>query len=138
MGSIKIKSIVYLLGLICFILPEALFAKPYTTIVKMRCEYLVNPIGVDVVHPRLTWQMNDERNGARQTAYQIFVGTDSTEVANGKGTQWNSSKINSDNQLVKYDGKELAPFTVYFWRVDIWDKDGNKLENIAIAGLKLG
>ncbi|WP_040539943.1 alpha-L-rhamnosidase [Pedobacter arcticus] len=138
MGSIKIKSIVYLLGLVYFILPVAVLAKPNATIVKMRCEYLVNPIGVDVSHPRLTWQMSDDRIGAKQTAYQIFVGTDSTEVANGKGTHWNSSKINSDHQLIKYNGKELAPFTVYFWRVDIWDKDGNKLEDVAISKFETG
>lgn len=114
------------------------FAKPAIKIIKMRCEYLVNPIGVDVAHPRLSWQLNDERKGAKQTAYQIFVGIDSAEVANGKGQQWTSSKINTDDYLVKYSGKELAPFTVYFWRVDVWDKDGEKVQNIAISKFETG
>ncbi len=138
MKHIKIKAIIYLLSLVSLLFPSALLAESVSMIVNMRCEYLVNPIGVDVAHPRLSWQIDDERRGAKQTAYQIFIGTDSTEVANGKGTEWTTDKINSNSYLVKYDGKELLPFTVYFWRVDVWDKDDAKVQNIAVSKFETG
>ncbi|MBP3679263.1 MAG: hypothetical protein J6I70_02990, partial [Bacteroidaceae bacterium] len=43
---------------------------------NLLCDYLVNPLGVDNPHPRLSWRIQDTRQGARQTAYQLWVGTD--------------------------------------------------------------
>ena len=93
----------------------------------LRCEYLVAPIGVDSYHPRLTWLLNDSRYGAVQTACRLLVGEDSVEVSAGKGRYWDSGKILSDEMLVRYAGEKLLPFTRYFWRVSVWDKDGNEV-----------
>ena len=41
--------------------------------INLRCEYLVNPMGIGETKPRLSWQLDDDRRGARQTAYQIVV-----------------------------------------------------------------
>ncbi len=41
-----------------------------------RCEYLVNPLGIDVGKPRLSWVIEDLKSatrGEKQTAYQILV-----------------------------------------------------------------
>ena len=43
----------------------------------LQCDYLENPLGIDNPHPRLTWRMGDNRQGARQTAYQVIVSKDS-------------------------------------------------------------
>ena len=88
---------------------------------NLKCEYLVNPIGIDGSAPRLHWQLGDEREGARQSGYQVIVGTDSTEVAKGMGNCWKSKKIKSADQLVTYRGKALQPFTKYYWMVTVWD-----------------
>ena len=91
---------------------------------NMRCEYLVTPLGVDAKAPRLSWIMQDERPGAKQTAWHIVVGTDSAQVANGIGDAWDSRKVMSDRMMVVYAGKDLQPFTRYYWNVRIWDGDG--------------
>jgi len=52
---------------------------------NLRCEYLVNPIGVDARFPRLSWLINDRRYGALQKAYRLIIGTDSGAVASGGG-----------------------------------------------------
>jgi alpha-L-rhamnosidase len=91
--------------------------------INLRCEHLVNPLGVDAPHPRLGWMLADSRQGAKQTAYQIFVGTDSAAVSSGKGGTWVTAKIISSNILTTYQGKPLQPFTKYFWRWLLWDKD---------------
>jgi alpha-L-rhamnosidase len=92
---------------------------------NLKCEYLVNPIGIDVKSPRFVWQMNVNRQGASQKAFMIFVGTDSAEVAAGKGNVWESGTINSNLIPAKYSGQELKPFTRYFWGVKIQDEEGN-------------
>ncbi len=89
---------------------------------NLRCEYLVSPVGIDAL-PRLTWQLNDNRHGALQKAYQILVGSDSASVAGGKGEMWNSAKVGSDKMLVTYGGSSLKAFTKYWWSVRVWDKD---------------
>ena len=39
----------------------------------MRCEYRVNPLGVDVAQSRLSWIVSSGRRGRKQTAYQVLV-----------------------------------------------------------------
>ncbi|HPT21684.1 MAG TPA: family 78 glycoside hydrolase catalytic domain [Bacteroidales bacterium] len=97
---------------------------------NLRCDYLVTPIGVDAGSPRLTWLINDERYGAKQNAYRIIVGTDSMEVANGNGNMWDSKRIESDVMLLNYNGRDLKPFTKYFWSVRVWDKDNVQSEPV--------
>jgi alpha-L-rhamnosidase len=91
---------------------------------NLQCEHLNSPIGLDNPRPRFTWQMNDSRQGAKQTAYQVSVGTDSGQVAKGIGADWQTRKIKSVKNLVYYNGKALHPFIKYYWSVKLWDKDG--------------
>lgn len=103
--------------------------------VALKCEYLVNPIGIDAGRPRLSWRMVDERTGARQTAYQLYVSTDSSDMK--KGMVWQLVKVAGGTSLVTYGGKALQPFTRYYWRVDTWDKDGIKSSSV-IASFETG
>jgi len=93
---------------------------------NLRCEYLVNPLGIDSPAPRLSWLISDTRQGAIQTSYRIVAGTDSASLSNGSGSLWDSGKVDSDRMLVTYSGKELKPFTKYYWSVQVWDRDGMK------------
>ena len=45
------------------------------SVTDLRCEYLTNPLGMDVQHPRFSWKLVDPDNtrGQKQTAYQIIV-----------------------------------------------------------------
>jgi alpha-L-rhamnosidase len=90
---------------------------------NLRCDHLSSPIGIDNPHPRLSWRMSDGRQGARQTACQLVVGTDSAAVSDGKGDVWDTRKVASDVMLVAYDGEPLQPFTRYYWKVNLWDGD---------------
>ena len=105
---------------------------------SLKCEYLINPIGVDNANPRLHWQMNDSRAGALQTAYQVIVGTDSIQVTIGEGNNWNTGKVSGSEMLVSYQGKALQPFTKYYWTVILWDKDQQKTASGSIASFETG
>ena len=101
-----------------------LFSQSASKPVSLMCEYLINPLGIDAANPRLTWRIDDQREGAKQIAYEINVSSDSVEVVKGLGKHWPTGKINADKQLINYKGKALIPFTRYYWSVRVWDKDG--------------
>lgn len=120
------------------------------TLAALKCEYLSDPIGIDSLHPRLSWRMEDVRDGACQTAYQIYVGTDfqlisqiepdSADTVNpsDKSIMWNSGKVSSSISRVRYQGQILQPFTCYFWKIIIWDKDEKLVTPSPVAHFEMG
>ncbi|MDZ7608372.1 MAG: hypothetical protein U5K79_22935 [Cyclobacteriaceae bacterium] len=92
------------------------------TVDKLTCEYLVNPIGIDAVSPRLSWQLLDRRNGTIQNAFQILVGTDIL-VLRGRARFGIVARSVPTRILPRYSGKELNPHTRYYWGVEAWDNN---------------
>ena len=105
---------------------------------NLLCEYMPNPIGIDATSPRLKWVLEDNRQGAAQQAYQIFVGTDSLSVIHGEANIWNTQKKVGSGMLVTYYGKPLTPFTKYYWAVKIWDKDGKVSQLSKVVSFETG
>ncbi|MBL4678995.1 MAG: family 78 glycoside hydrolase catalytic domain [Mucilaginibacter sp.] len=103
----------------------------------LQCEHLISPIGVDSQHPRLAWQMEDNSNGAAQSAYQVLVGTDSVLLTKSP-TVWNSGKITSSNNNITYQGKALQPTTKYYWLVRAWGRSGKQLPDSRISSFETG
>ncbi|MGA2625027.1 MAG: glycoside hydrolase family 78 protein [Bacteroidota bacterium] len=91
----------------------------------LRCEFLRDPLGIDVLQPRLSWVMASGSRGERQTAYQIMVASTEALLKAGNADLWNSDKIESDQSIhVRYAGKALQSHMQCFWKVRIWNKDG--------------
>jgi len=118
-----------------FLLPDA-YSQGSCVPAGLQCEYLPDPIGIDAARPRLSWRLEDERPGAKQTAYQLFVSTDPKAVE--KGNVWTSPRINGNASLALYAGKALQPFTRYYWKVAIWDKDGKRSVSAQPASFETG
>jgi len=106
--------------------------------VHLACEWMVNPIGIDATHPRLSWQLQDNRPGAKQTAWRLSIGTDSAAVSKGTGNEWQYGEPNGSGQQVVYGGKPLQPFTRYFWAVQVGDKDGGTSALSSVASFETG
>jgi alpha-L-rhamnosidase len=101
-----------------------------TSTINLRCEHLIDPIGIDAKSPRFSWQMESQQNGASQSAYQIVIATDSHFTV--ESHIWDSEKIDSDGNIVNYTGPALSPFTTYYWGVQTWDNyGGNSVSKIA-------
>ncbi|HUP11610.1 MAG TPA: alpha-L-rhamnosidase N-terminal domain-containing protein, partial [Niastella sp.] len=113
-------------------------AQPVCTPVNLQCEYLVNPLGIDAAHPRLIWKLKDARKGAAQTAFQLIVGTDSLAVLKGNGNCWQTGQLNSAEQLVSYAGKQLQPFTKYYYAVKVWDHNKKPSPLSAVNSFETG
>jgi len=101
-------------------------ATPTTLVAdRLRCEYLSNPMGIDVPRPRLSWVVVSDERGARQTAYRILVASSPEELAAGRGDLWDSGRVESDQTLhVVYDGRPLKSGQPCYWKVRVWDAQG--------------
>jgi alpha-L-rhamnosidase len=91
----------------------------------LRCEYLVNPLGIDERAPRLSWTLRSTRRGERQTAWQILAATTKRNLARNNGDLWDSGRVEGDGSIgVVYGGRPPASGQLCFWKVRVWDKDG--------------
>jgi len=92
-----------------------------------KCEMLVNPVGVDAIKPRFSWQINTSERAVKQTAYQIIVASSAERLSNNEGDLWNSGKIRSDQSiLIEYAGKPLTSRRQCFWKVKVWTNKGEE------------
>ena len=82
----------------------------------LRTENMVNPIGIDVPAPRLSWMLAADRRGTMQSAYEIRITGDRGVAV------WNTGKVASEESVNRvYGGPALAPGKRYTWQVRVWD-----------------
>ena len=94
-------------------------------VTALRCEYAVEPLGVDVPNPRLFWKVEGHARGQRQTAYEILAASSAELLAEGKADLWSTGKVASDATThIRYAGKALKSSQLVVWKVRAWDKDG--------------
>ena len=83
--------------------------------VRLRTEYLKEPVGIDIAQPRFCWNCE---GGIKQTAYQIIAKVNDETV-------WNSGKIESSSMThIPYSGRELHSEERVYWFVKLWDENG--------------
>ena len=75
--------------------------------IRLRTEYLENPLGIDIPHPRLMWNCE---GGMKQTAYQIITG------------KWDSGKVSSSSMRADYP-QELSDRERVDWKIRLWDEN---------------
>jgi alpha-L-rhamnosidase len=95
----------------------------------LTCEYRVNPLGIDVSQPRLSWRLMSDQRGTHQAAYRI-VAAASEAALTGDTVLWDSGKVQSDQSIhVPYDGPGLASGHRVYWKVWVWDNAGQEAES---------
>ncbi len=94
---------------------------------KLTCEYLADPTGVENLAPKLSWTLLSEKRGDMQTAWQVQAASSPNSLDSGEPDLWDSGQIDSEKSLDRaYQGIELGSGKRVFWRVRVWDKDGEK------------
>jgi len=110
-----------------------------STIFDLRCEYLNNPLGINNVNPGLSWKIKSQKNGTSQLAYQLLVASDSTLLTEQNADLWNSEKVSSSvSVLVPYHGKRLTSRSAAYWKVRVWDENGNISQWSKVASFTIG
>jgi hypothetical protein len=65
----------------------------------LRCDYAVNPLGVDSATPRLFWKLKSSETGQRQTAFEILAASSEQNLEHDNGDLWSSGKVSSDETI---------------------------------------
>lgn len=95
--------------------------------INLKCEYLVNPMGIDIQNPRLMWNCD---GGITQTAYRIIAKSDEKTV-------WDSGKVNSSSMRAEYPHKLKSRERVE-WTVTLWDENDREGEPSETAFFETG
>ncbi|OZB98240.1 family 78 glycoside hydrolase catalytic domain [Paenibacillus sp. XY044] len=86
-----------------------------------RTEYLTEPLGLDVLQPRLFWKIASDERHVHQSAYRILVSASRDSLSRDVGEMWDSGRLESDQSThITYEGTALASDTDYFWKVCVW------------------
>ena len=94
---------------------------------NLKCDYRIDPLGVDAMNPLLGWQLVSKQNNVLQTAYRILVADDAALLTKNIGNVWDTKKTESSASIqIKYEGKILQPAKRYFWKLMLWDNKGNQ------------
>ena len=76
--------------------------------IRLRTEYLKDPIGIDMQRPRLMWNCDE---GMKQTAYQIVT------------DEWDSGMVETSSMHTVYP-KVLKDRQRVTWKIRLWDENG--------------
>ena len=129
-------------ALVLILIAPTLFGAAAIRPQQLRSEYRVNPQGIDVTDPRLSWVLtaaDAKARGLRQTAYRVIVASSERALAAGTGDLWDTGKVASDQSAqVVYRGKPLASGAAAFWKVQVWDQAGQPSDWSAPAQWSMG
>lgn len=124
----RIQSIICLLTLCAvFFTPKASLSaadaiESEMSSTRLRCEYRVQPMGIDHPAPRLSWELLSDVRGAKPSAFRILVSTTPENLKNNHGDLWDSGKVASSQSIgILYAGKPLRSGQRCFWKVKVWD-----------------
>ena len=84
---------------------------------NLRVAGAVRPIGLWTARPRFSWQLTGS-TGVRQTGYEVIV-----ETERGVEVCRTGRIVSAESSLVDLLDADLAPATVYRWRVRSWIAD---------------
>jgi alpha-L-rhamnosidase len=95
---------------------------------ELTCEYLANPLGIDVARPRFSWKSVAGGRGQSQSAYQIVVAGSEEELRRDRGDLWDSGKVVSGESVnIPYAGKPLESGQQCWWKVRCWNRPSEDL-----------
>jgi alpha-L-rhamnosidase len=93
----------------------------------LKCEYKINPIGIDVVRPRLSWRLESTGRGVLQSAYEIRAAKNPDALDSPAACLWTTGRVQSDRSIhVEYGGPALNSGERVYWRVRVWDNRGHR------------
>ena len=88
--------------------------------------------------PFFGWVVNSNQKNTLQVGYQILVASSLSQIQNHKGDYWDSGKVEGSQSINRsYQGKDLLPDSVYFWKVKTWDNHGVESPWSAVSQFKM-
>lgn len=97
--------------------------------IRLRTEYLRDPLGIDIAAPRLFWNCE---GGRLQSAWQILARDEAGAVL------WDSGKTEGASMRAAWAGCALGSRARVVWQVRLWDENGEAAAWSEPASFELG
>ncbi|MCX6220169.1 MAG: glycoside hydrolase family 78 protein [Bacteroidia bacterium] len=105
-----------------FLLLISIVGYSKATVSALKCEYQINPVGIGVAQPRLSWQIVSPENNFMQQAYEIRVAESQGSLSRAGKLLWETGKVNSSESVnIAYGGPSGKSMQRMWWQVRIWD-----------------
>ena len=104
--------------------PNARLGDPYKPIIR-RLGVEARDLMCDLDNPKplFSWQLQSQRRGLVQTAYQILVSSSEESLEKDRGDLWDSGRVDSDETAnIAYDGSPLNSGLTFQWKVRSWSR----------------
>src|SRR4051794_25289367 len=83
---------------------------------SLKCEYRIDPLGIDTMKPRLSWILVSQERAQKQSAYRILVASSPEQLRKRAGDLWDTAKVTSGESIqIEYAGKPLHPNEECWW-----------------------
>lgn len=90
-------------------------------ITNLRTEYKINPLGIEVLQPRLSWMIESDEFEVKQEAYRILVASTAEKLMGNDYDLWDSGTIKNDQAIQNiYAGTQLYSEQLCYWKVEVW------------------
>lgn len=114
------KKFLFLFAALSYIVP----AIAQIEVTQLYVENKINPTGVDVLYPRLSWTLESSKRNMQQSAFDIRVSESLESLQKGIDLIFSTGKIPSDQSVfVQFTGNTLKPGRKYYWQVRVWDQN---------------
>jgi alpha-L-rhamnosidase len=105
----------------------------------LKVDYLDRPLGLENPHPALSWRLESDRRGVRQSAYRVLVASKETLLTQGEADLWDSGQVSSRKTFgIAYHGHALKSRQRCWWRVQVWDEAGRLSEISSTSWWEMG
>lgn len=94
-------------------------AAPVVQVAEVSTERLLNPLSLDVLKPRFSWQIISKESAVVQTAYHVLVSSTEENADNLVGDLWDERRETPASQWITYAGKPLKSRQRCFVRVQV-------------------
>lgn len=95
-------------------------------VTSLKVEMQENPVGLNTLAPRFSWQISSTTPDLVQQSYQIQVALTEEELKKGINLLWDSGVVDSDlSVLIPYRGESLVSRGKYYWRVKVNSNQGS-------------
>jgi alpha-L-rhamnosidase len=96
-----------------------------TSLTQLTTKYRPNSLGIDVPNPRFAWKLQNDRQEARQTAYQIHAASSLDELSPEQADLWDSGRVDTDHVVhVVHGASPWKSHQRVGWKVTVWDETG--------------
>ena len=104
----------------------------------LHCEGQENPLAVETATPLLQWHLVCDSRNAVQAAFQVQVAAGEDALLGNGPLLWDSGKMLSSAQSVRYEGPAPAAASQVFWQVRVWDDSDRPSDWSETASWTLG